>query len=30
VQNLRGGHYAISADLPQRDRVRVAFDELAL
>jgi transposase, IS6 family len=30
VQNLRRGHYAISADLPIHDRVRVAFDDLAL
>jgi transposase-like protein len=30
VQNLRRGHYAITADLPLRDRVRVAFDELAM
>jgi transposase-like protein len=30
VQNLRRGHYAITADLPVQDRVRVAFDELAL
>jgi hypothetical protein len=30
VQNLRRGHYAITADLPAHDRVRVAFDELAL
>jgi hypothetical protein len=30
VQNLRRGHYAITADLPVRDRLRVAFDELAL
>jgi len=30
VQNLRRGHCAITADLPARDRVRVAFDELAL
>ncbi len=30
VQNLRRGHYAISADLPVHDRVSVAFDELAL
>ncbi len=30
VQNLRRGHYAITADLPVRDRVRVGFDELAL
>jgi IS6 family transposase len=30
VQNLRRGHYAITSDLPVHDRVRVAFDELAL
>jgi transposase-like protein len=30
VQNLRRGHYAITADLLINDRVRVAFDELAL
>jgi transposase, IS6 family len=30
VQNLRRGHHAITADLPIRDRVRVAFDDLAL
>jgi len=30
VQDLRRGHYAISADLPVHDRVRVAFGELAL
>ncbi len=30
VQNLRRGHYAFTADLPVHDRVRVAFDELAL
>jgi len=29
VQNLRRGHYAITADLPVQDRVRVAFDDLA-
>ena len=29
VQNLRRGHYAITADLDLRDRVRMAFDELA-
>ncbi|PZS16018.1 MAG: IS6 family transposase [Pseudonocardiales bacterium] len=29
VQNLRRGHYAITADLTVQDRVRVAFDELA-
>jgi transposase, IS6 family len=30
VQNLRRGHYGITADLHLQDRVRVAFDELAL
>jgi transposase, IS6 family len=30
VQNLRRGHYAITTDLPVHDRVRSAFDELAL
>jgi IS6 family transposase len=30
MQNLRRGHYAMTADVPVRDRVRVAFDELAL
>jgi IS6 family transposase len=30
VRNLRRGQYAITADLPLHDRVRVAFDELAL
>jgi hypothetical protein len=30
VQNLRRGHYAITTDLPVYDRLRVAFDELAL
>jgi transposase, IS6 family len=30
VQNLRRGHYAITADLPLPDRVRVAFHDLAL
>ena len=29
VQNLRRGHYAITADLPVQDRVRIAFDGLA-
>jgi IS6 family transposase len=29
VQNLRRGHYEIVADQPPRDRVRVAFEELA-
>ena len=30
VQNLRRGHYEITVDLPVRDRVQVAFTELAL
>jgi len=30
VQNLRRGHYAITSDLPVHDRVRAAFEELAL
>ena len=30
VQNLRRGHYALTTDLPVRDRIRLAFDELAL
>jgi transposase, IS6 family len=30
VQNLRRGHYAITRDLPVQDRVRAAFEELAL
>ena len=30
VQNLRRGHYEITADLHPRDQVRVAFAELAL
>jgi transposase-like protein len=29
VQNLRRGHYEITADLPVQDRVRVAFTDLA-
>ena len=29
VQNLRRGHYEITAELPVHDRVRAAFDELA-
>jgi IS6 family transposase len=28
VQNLRRGHYELAADLPVRDRVRAAFNEL--
>ena len=30
VQNLRRGHYEITAELPVHDRVRIAFDELTL
>jgi transposase-like protein len=30
VQNLRSGHYDITADLPVHDRAQVAFTELAL
>ena len=30
VQNLRRGHYAIPRDLPVQERVRAAFEELAL
>jgi IS6 family transposase len=29
VQNLRRGHYELTADLPAHDRVRVAFTDLA-
>jgi transposase-like protein len=29
VQNLRRGHYELTADVPAHDRVRVAFTELA-
>jgi transposase-like protein len=29
VQNLRRGHNELTAELPTRDRVRVAFTELA-
>jgi transposase-like protein len=29
VQNLRRGHYEITADLPVHDRVRVALTDLA-
>jgi transposase-like protein len=29
VQNLRRGHYELTADVGTHDRVRVAFDELA-
>jgi hypothetical protein len=30
VQNLRRGHYVITTNLPLHERVRMAFDELAL
>ena len=30
VQNLRRGYYEIAIDQPARDRLRAAFDELAL
>ncbi len=30
VQNLRRGRYAITSDLPVQDRVRAAFEQLAL
>jgi hypothetical protein len=30
VQNPRRVHYAIAVDLPVHDRVRAAFEELAL
>jgi transposase-like protein len=30
VQNLRRGHYELTADVPGHGRVRVAFDQLAL
>jgi len=30
VQNLRRGHYDITAEVPSRHRLRVAFDDLAL
>jgi transposase-like protein len=29
VQNLRRGHYELTADVPAHDRVRVAFGDLA-
>jgi hypothetical protein len=28
MQNLRRGHYEITAEVPVHDRVRAAFDEL--
>jgi transposase, IS6 family len=30
VQNLRRGHYDIATDTPDRQRLRIAFDDLAL
>jgi hypothetical protein len=30
VQNLRRGHYDIATDTPDRHRLRIAFDDLAL
>jgi hypothetical protein len=30
IQNLRRGRYEIVAEQPPRDRVRTAFDQLAL
>jgi hypothetical protein len=30
VQNLRRGHYELTADMPAHDRVHAAFDQLAL
>jgi IS6 family transposase len=30
VQNLRRGHYDIATDVPDRCKLRVIFDELAL
>jgi transposase-like protein len=30
VQNLRRGHYDLTVDVGPHDRVRVAFDELAV
>ena len=30
VQDLRRGHYDIAADVPDRHRLRIAFDDLAL
>ena len=29
VQNLRRGHYDIAADVPDRHRLRIAFDDMA-
>ncbi len=30
VQNLRRGHYEIATDVPDRHRLRIAFDALAI
>jgi transposase, IS6 family len=30
VQNLRRGHYDIATNTPNRNRLRIAFDDLAL
>lgn len=30
VQNLRRAHYDIATDVPDRHRVRAAFDDLAI
>ena len=30
VQNLRRGHYDIATDVPDRHRLRIAFDDLAI
>ena len=30
VQNLRRGHYDIAADVPDRHRLRIALDDLAI
>jgi len=30
VQNLRRGHYKLTVDMPVHDRVRAAFDQLAV
>jgi hypothetical protein len=30
VQNLRRGHYGIATEVPDRHRLRVAFNDLAL
>ena len=30
VQNLRRGHYEIATEVPGRQRLRIAFDDLAI